>query len=107
MIKITTIYDTVCKVLLQVEPFRPDRIYEEEIGEAIAKKSPDHVITNDGEIYKSISSLRLDHPIQKLKEMQEEAQEEFSQRILKLKNKMDEFKLLQELTKKKENRKTR
>ena len=101
MIKITTIFDTACKVLLQVEPIRPARTYEYELGEAIAKNSVDYYIAEDKTIYKSVGSLRLDHPIQKLKEMQEEAQEEFSQRILKLKNKLDEFKLLQELNKKK------
>lgn len=100
MIKITSIYGDYCKVLFELEPFRPARIYEYELGEAIASKSADHFVTKEGKIYKSVSSIRLDNPIIKLQEMQKEAQEEFSEMIRKLKNKVDEFKLLQELTKK-------
>lgn len=101
MIKITSFYEKRCSVLFKLEPTRPHRIFEPKLAEAIAKGSTDYKITKRGEIYGAVSGIGLEHSIGRLKEMQENAQEKFSERIQKLSKKVDEFKLLQELTKKK------
>lgn len=102
MIKIDSFYEQRCKVLFEVESMRPARVYEPELGLAVAKKLTDYFIDpHDGKIYYSPGSIDLEHSIGKLKEIQQQAQEKFSQRIQKLKNQVNQFKLLQELTKKK------
>ena len=100
MIKIIDFSGDYCKVLFEVEPIRHSQIVERRLGEAIAKNSPNHLITENGDIYKSVDCVAIKQPIEKLMIMQREAQEEFSLRIFKLKKRVDDFKLIQELAKK-------
>ena len=101
MIKIISFFEQKCEVKIEVEPTRHFQIYERELGEAVAKRSVDYHLAKDGIIYYSVGYIDLDHTLKRLKEMKEQAQEKFSQRIQKLRNEVDKFKLLQELTKKK------
>jgi len=103
MIKIISIYAEGCKVAFEVQPIRPCNIKEPKLAEAVAKNSSDYYIdSEDKKTYKFVPNVDLSHPILKLKELQELAQEEFSKKIHKLHVQLEQFKLLQELTKKKE-----
>lgn len=100
MIKIINFSGSYCKVLFEVEPVRHCQIVEKRLGGAIVKNSPNHLITKDGDIYKSVDCVAINQPIEKLMVMQREAQEEFSLRIFELKKRVDDFKLIQGLAKK-------
>ncbi len=104
MIKITYYSDNYCTVLFEVDPFRPARIWETKLGMAVAERTDEYYISiseKKDTIFRKLTSIPCSKTIDELKEMKKDAQEEFSEKIRKLKNKMDEFKFLQELTKKK------
>lgn len=106
MIKITNYQSSgYCKVYFDVEPVRPARIWEEEIGLAIALKSPSYSTDKNKEIYRIETSVPCNKTIAELKEMQHAAQEEFSLKIQKMRKRLDDLKLLQELIKKEEKKK--
>ena len=100
MIKIIDFNAGYCKVLFEVNPVRPANILEPKLGVAIAGRSPDYCVTEEGKIYAVISSIDMEESIKKLYEMQAEAQEDFSKKIHKLNGQLDHYKLLRELTKK-------
>jgi len=91
-----------CKVYFDVEPNRPAGIWEEEIGLAIALKSPSYSVGKNKEIYRIEASVPCSKTIAELKEMQELAQEEFSSKIHKMRKRLDDLKILQKLIKKEE-----
>lgn len=99
MIKIDCFSENRCEVIFKVVPVRPSNIVEKELGKDVAKNSPDYYVADNGNIYRHMRSVALNHSIEVLKEMQEEAQREFSQKIAHLKKKLDEFRRLQKLTK--------
>ena len=99
MIKITNFADEKCKVVFELDPVRPARIHEPELGKAVAEKLNDFYVTKEGKIYKFGGWVGLDHPIKRLKEMHALAQEELSKAIQKLKYRLDEFKFIQGLVK--------
>lgn len=101
MIKITDINSGKCKVIFELEPIRPHQIKEPELGKAVAEKLKAFYITEEGKIYTLPHWVGLDHPIKRLQEIHALAQEEFSKEIQKLKYRLDEFKFIQELAKKK------
>jgi len=105
MIKITYYASNYCTVLLEVDPIRPARIFEYELGAAIAKSRPnDFSIVTDlkeqDKFFRIRASIPTSISIDELKEMKKDAQEEFSKRITVLKQKLDDFELLLKLTKK-------
>ena len=100
MIKIDRFFDDGCEVTLKVLPIRPCNIVEKELGKDVARNSPDYYIAGDGNIYKVVNRVALTHTLTKLREMQKEAQETFSQKIHNLKESLDKFKRLQKLAKK-------
>lgn len=102
MIKIDSFYDKYCDVRFELNPVRPSNIFEPELGRAIAnKKSGNLYIGDDGKIYERIANVSIDTTVKGLREINKLAQEKFSQRIQKLQEQLDQFKLLQELTKNK------
>lgn len=101
MIKITSFADEKCKVIFELKPVHPHQIKEPELGKAVAEKLNAFYFTEEGKIYTLPHWVGLDHPIKRLQEIHVAAQEEFSKAIQKLKYRLDEFKLLQELAKKK------
>ena len=102
MIKITTFFDVKeCRVEFELEPVRPFRIFEPEIGKEIAEKLPNYYVTKDGKI-SVVCTIGTDHTISRLREMQEDEQKEFSERIAQFKKKVDEFKSIQRIIKKQE-----
>lgn len=90
-----------CKVYFDVEPNRPSLIPERKIGIALAKKLPDYFIDGN-EIYKIETSVPCSMTIAELKEMQENAQDRFSQEIKTLRERLDELNFLQGLQIKKD-----
>lgn len=102
MIEITSITSMQCDLRLAVDPVRPQRQWEENIGLAIAMKLPEYLVTKENEIYRIVKAVSLELTLQKLKEMREEAQEEFSQKINTMKKRLDELKLLQKIINKEE-----
>ncbi len=101
MIKITYHSDNYCTVLFEVDPYRPARIWEAKLGMAIAKKSDDYYISvseKNDIIYRKMTSVPCSITIDVLKGKQKDAQEEFSKRISVLHCKLEDFKLLKELT---------
>ena len=106
MIKITYYSDNYCTVLFEVDPIRPARIFERKLGEAIAMNSQDyHISKGEDKVFRTITSVPCSRSIDELKEMKEKAQEEFTQKIVRLKKALDEFKLLSGLIKKEEKKK--
>ena len=104
MIKITNFSGGYCKIFFEVNPIRPANIHEPKLGLALTKNTPDYCL-EEGRIYRVVAQIDMDCSIKRLYEMQTDAQEEFSKKILRLKNSVDEFKILLELTKKKEAKK--
>lgn len=102
MIEITSITATQCNLRFEIDPVRPRRQWEENIGLAIAMKLPEYFVSKEDTIYKIRDSVSLELTLQQLKEMRDEAQEEFSQRINTMKKRLDELKLLQKIIKKEE-----
>ncbi|MCK4646642.1 MAG: hypothetical protein KAU46_10345 [Candidatus Aminicenantes bacterium] len=104
MIKIDNYHQSgYCRVYLEIEATRPAGIWEEKIGLALAEKSSaKYSIDKNETIYKIENSVHSDKSINDLKQMQKEAQGEFSQKIQTLRKRMDELKLLQKLIKKEE-----
>lgn len=101
MIKINNFSGGYCKVLFEVDPTRPAKVYELELGVAVTKDSSDYYLDHkEGKIYRSVTGIDMECSIMRLFEMQKDAQEEFSKKIQALKASLDKFKLLQELAKK-------
>lgn len=102
MIKITSFSGGYCNVLFEVEPTRPAKIYETELGVAVTKNSSDYYLDpKNRKIYRSVTGVDMKCSVERLYEMKKDAQEDFSKRIHDLKKSLDKFKLLQELAKKK------
>ncbi len=102
MIKIVDLRQGSCNLHIEVDPTRSNRIWEAGIGLAIANKSSDYVVTKNDDIYKTVNSISLELTLEDLRKMQKKIQEEFSQEIHVMKNKLDDLKLLQKIIKKEE-----
>lgn len=89
-----------CEITLKVSPIRPCNIVEEKLGKDVAENSSEYYIADDGGFYKTVKPVAITHTIERLKEMQKEAQEGFTLRITQLKESLDKFKRLQKLAKK-------
>ncbi len=91
-----------CKVHLKVDPVRPGRKWEENIALTLAKEDSRFIIEKEDVIFRIISNVSSLRTLEDLRKMQEGAQEEFSQKILQYRNKLEDLKLLQKLIKKEE-----
>lgn len=106
MVRITKFYQTrgidhQCQVEFELEPIRNVRIFEREVARAIAKQNHKYSAREDGKFY-VVLNVGIEHPIERLKEIHEELQEDFSQKIADFRKKVDEFKVIQEVLEKKE-----
>jgi len=97
MIKLQYFHNKECTVYFQVQPVRSTHVIEKRLGRLVAEKAPNYYQDDEGKIWKEVNLVSFAHNIAKLALMQEEAQEEFSKKIVTLKKKMDEFKFLKEI----------
>lgn len=97
-IKLQYFHDKTLKACLEVLPIRPANIPEERLGKIVADKDPGFFIGDDGKFYKELNFVDKTCTVTELRERQEEAQESFSLRIMKLRKEVEKFKLLKEIT---------